>query len=330
MPPEVLAAYAEAEVFCGEEPVTVQVNENLLFAVSEALFLYNNECGEDLISVDSEIDKPDLIITDLSPLDIAPCDNPEISLPIFSQAYSLAYNLGESEGIILDAATVLAIYSGDITSWNAPEIVELNPDLQLPSTQIALHHISEPPLGVEDFFSWMERMSGAGNYSISENAVIQESFFDISQEIILEEGAIGIVPAPVAFENVLSVIDILNEEGNVVYNDATAYGAGATQVTWTETASAIEVTHESDKEIPLDAGSEEVVDPYQGVGWSYVLICGEGNLNLSTSAVARFLFRLDAQGTLDLYGITPLYEPLRLEAAEIAGRLLPQPEIPVE
>lgn len=330
LPPEVLASYAEAEIYCGENQVSVKVNENLFFPISEALYLYGSECGEDLILIDSDIENPDLIITDFSSKDVLPCENPEVSLPVFSQAYSLAYNLGESEGVLLDADTVLAIYSGEITNWNSPEIINLNPDLQLPDTQILVQHLSESPLGVEDFFAWMERMSGLMSYSITESATLQGSFSDVVQGIIFEEGSIGLVPAPLAFENVLSVAEIINNDGNVVYNDSTSYGAGATQVSWSESESKIEVTHDPNKEIPLDPGSEVVVDPYQGMGWSYVLVCGEGNLNLSTSAVARFLFRQDAQGTLDIYGITPLYEPLRLEAAEIAGRLLPQPDIPVD
>ncbi|MFM1864670.1 MAG: hypothetical protein RL677_450 [Actinomycetota bacterium] len=328
LPPEVLAAYAEAEIYCGEDPITVKVNENILFAVSEALYLYGSECGEESVLVDSELENPDIILTDLSATDVPVCESPQISLPVFSQAYGLAYNLEDIQGIALDSRTVLAIYSGEITMWDAPQIADLNPGIQLPSTEIKVKHISEPPQGVEDFFAWMERLSNTSGYFIGEQVAQSEDFFDLSQEILFEVGAISLLPIPLAFDNVLSAIEIVNEDGNVIYNDSTAFGAGATQVSWVEEDSSIKVTHDPLKDIPLDPGSEEIVAPYQGLGWSYLYVCGDGNLNLSTSAVARFLLRQDAQGTLDLYGITPLYEPLRLEAAELAGRLLPQPEIP--
>src|SRR6202795_755269 len=37
----------------------------------------------------------------------------------------------------LDGSTVASIYLGDITQWNDPKIVKLNPKLKLPSTAIA-------------------------------------------------------------------------------------------------------------------------------------------------------------------------------------------------
>jgi ABC-type phosphate transport system substrate-binding protein len=328
MPPEVLASYAEAETYCGEELVSVSVGEALLLGISEALMLYTSECGENSVIIDVDNKDADIIITDFSGSDIEVCQNPQMSLPLFSQAYSIGYNLGDTQGIALNAETVIGIFEGKITSWNSPQIVDTNLGIELPNTEIVIKQIGEPPMGIDDFFSWMKRMGGTDSITITENAVILDSFLDIAQEILLQEGAIGLIPVPVAFDNALSLIEIENEEGLIIYNDASAFASGATQVSWVEEGNTIEAVHDTTKEIPLDPGSEVIVDPYQGLGWSYLQVCGDGNLNLSTSAVARFLFRQDAQGSLDIYGYTPLYEPLRLEAAEIAGRLLPQPEIP--
>lgn len=49
---------------------------------------------------------------------------------------AVTYNLDGIDKLVLDAATLAAIFQGEITTWNDPKIAALNDGVTLPSTPI--------------------------------------------------------------------------------------------------------------------------------------------------------------------------------------------------
>lgn len=67
------------------------------------------------------------------------CGSGEVwHLPLLFGSIVLAFNVFGVDSLVLDAPTVAKIFSGKITSWDAPEIEDLNPNLPLPSQRIAV------------------------------------------------------------------------------------------------------------------------------------------------------------------------------------------------
>ena len=58
------------------------------------------------------------------------------SVPTAITPVGVAYNLGGIRGLKMDSATLSGIFSGSITTWDAPEIVSLNPGIDLPDLKI--------------------------------------------------------------------------------------------------------------------------------------------------------------------------------------------------
>lgn len=67
-----------------------------------------------------------------------------VFLPVSPQAITIVYNVpgfpDVPSGMKFDATTLHAVLSGNATHWNDPRIMELNPDLNLPSEPMAVVH----------------------------------------------------------------------------------------------------------------------------------------------------------------------------------------------
>src|SRR5947207_3063279 len=62
-----------------------------------------------------------------------------VQIPTVLGAITVSYNLsGVKSGMKLDGATIADIFLGKVKTWNAPEIKNLNPGLNLPSTNITV------------------------------------------------------------------------------------------------------------------------------------------------------------------------------------------------
>ncbi len=69
----------------------------------------------------------------------ARCEGSEpIEVPLWISPIAVVYNLPslDAEHINMSADTIAKIFSGQITKWNDPELVEQNPDIELPDADI--------------------------------------------------------------------------------------------------------------------------------------------------------------------------------------------------
>ncbi len=78
-------------------------------------------------------------------------------VPDIGYALSFEYNLTGTDGqqitnLVLNAPTIVGIFTGAITSWNDPTIVVLNPTVDLPATPVTAFYRSDPA-GENDILS---------------------------------------------------------------------------------------------------------------------------------------------------------------------------------
>ncbi|MBV9173753.1 MAG: phosphate ABC transporter substrate-binding protein PstS [Chloroflexi bacterium] len=84
---------------------------------------------------------------------LAAAENDVVHVPVTLGAVSVAYNLpGVNEGLKLSGDALAKIFLGTIKKWNDPAIAQLNPDVQLPNTDIAVVHRSDGS-GTTDIFT---------------------------------------------------------------------------------------------------------------------------------------------------------------------------------
>lgn len=64
-------------------------------------------------------------------------DGEALELPLYISPIAIVYNLDvDTEHVNLGAETLAKVFAGDITKWNDPEIVEANPDVEMPDMDI--------------------------------------------------------------------------------------------------------------------------------------------------------------------------------------------------
>jgi phosphate transport system substrate-binding protein len=89
--------------------------------------------------------------------------NPTLQMfPMVAGAEVIIYNIAEiTQGLTIDGATLAGIYAGDITRWNDPALVALNPDLPLPDQAINAVHRSDGSGTTEIFTRFLSKVSEA-------------------------------------------------------------------------------------------------------------------------------------------------------------------------
>lgn len=85
-------------------------------------------------------------------------------VPTVGGAVVAAYNVPELEGqssINLTGEVLANIFLGEVTTWNDPAIAELNPDVQLPESEITVVHRSDGSGTTEIFTTYLTGISQA-------------------------------------------------------------------------------------------------------------------------------------------------------------------------
>ena len=78
-----------------------------------------------------------------------------INIPAYISPITIAFNLPGIKELNLDAQTVAAIFSGEITSWQDEAIAKLNPDVQLPEVPLTVVVRSDDSGTTENFTEYL-------------------------------------------------------------------------------------------------------------------------------------------------------------------------------
>ncbi len=139
----------------------------------------------------------------------------------------------------LDGATVAAIYLGDISKWDDPQIKRLNPKLALPSTAIAPVYRSDGS-GTNFLFSdYLSKESPKFKSSIGANTSVQwpigigaKGNEGVANMTTQTDGAIGYVEYAYAKQNKMAYASLTNKAGTTVEPNAESFQAAAANADW--------------------------------------------------------------------------------------------------
>lgn len=84
-----------------------------------------------------------------------------IDLPIYISPIALIFNIDGVEKLNLDSTTIAKIFAGAITKWNDPKIIELNPNITMPSASITAVHRSDDSGTTKNFTDYLSKTAPA-------------------------------------------------------------------------------------------------------------------------------------------------------------------------
>ncbi len=151
-------------------------------------------------------------------------DWPIEHVPTVLGAVAIAYNApGLKTGLKLDGETLANIFLGNITKWNHPALTKLNPNIQLPATDILIVRRADGS-GTTAIFSdylskvsteWKQKM-GVGKTLRWQTGMGARGNDGITYMVKQTPGAIGYVELAYAITNKLNTVALKNQSGKYV------------------------------------------------------------------------------------------------------------------
>ncbi len=140
------------------------------------------------------------------------------------------------ENIILDADAIAGIYNVEITSWDDPAIAELNPDVDLPGTNLVAVHRSDGSGTTNIFTQYLD--DAASNWDLGFGTEVDWAAGTIggngnegvAAETQQQPGAVGYLSYAYAVENDISTAALINADGNVIEPTLDSISAGPSSI----------------------------------------------------------------------------------------------------
>ena len=342
LPPDVLAAQAEAQITCQTGETQVSVPESLTGSMDAVGLGLLGVCPEQtVLEVPSDQAAPVALVdktptqADIDAYASLSCPNGEVVVvPAFAYPVTIAYNVVGLEGVVMTPEIIAGILNGTITSWEDPLIAEANPDFDftlLP--ELAVMSVEAPQGSVEAMTTWLTQQAPEswtkGTVGTLEGTQVFPTEAEMIAEMTAIESSIAILPVFQAFNNVLATanLPVTLEDGSelvITADDVQLYkvGSGATNVATDEVTGSIfasPATGGVPVEGNFDLASSKIVlgegAPLVGwpvLGYAHLLVCNDPANPLGLS-FAQYLIRLAGQGALETFGLTPLPEPIRIQ-----------------
>jgi ABC-type phosphate transport system substrate-binding protein len=342
LPPDVLAAQAEAQIVCQTGETQVSVPETLLGSMDAVGLGLGGVCPEQTVLEVPVGEAAPVALVDKTPtqadidaFEATSCPvGDTIVIPAFAYPVTLAYNVIGLEGVVMTPEIVAGILTGTITSWEDPAILAANEGFDftlLP--EFTVMSVETLQGSVEAMTAWLAQEAPdawtAGTVGVLEGTQTFPTATDMIAEMLAIESSIAVLPVYQAFNNVLPManLPVTLEDGSelvITSDDVQLYkvGSGATTITTDETTGSIfasPATGGVPVEGNFDLASSKIVlgegAPLVGwpvLGYAHLLVCNDPADPLGLS-FAQYLVRLAGQGALETYGVTPLPEPIRIQ-----------------
>ncbi|HEY3932579.1 MAG TPA: phosphate ABC transporter substrate-binding protein PstS [Verrucomicrobiae bacterium] len=149
-----------------------------------------------------------------------------LHIPIVAGGVAIIYNLPGSPKLKLDGDTLAGIYLGNITKWNDPKIVALNPGVDLPDLPIVTVHRSEGSGTTFIFTDYLSSVNSAWADSVGKGASVKwpigigsmgaKGSEGVAGQVKQIPGAIGYAELAYADQNKMSYADMKNSSGNFI------------------------------------------------------------------------------------------------------------------
>jgi phosphate transport system substrate-binding protein len=138
------------------------------------------------------------------------------------------------DSLVLDADTIAGIYLTEIQSWDDPAIAELNPDVELPGTQLIPVHRSDGS-GTTYIFTtflddeneqWASEIGNGSEVDWPAGTIGGNGNEGVAAETQQQPGAVGYLSIAYAIENDIPMVSVVNADGNAVYPTVESVTAG--------------------------------------------------------------------------------------------------------
>lgn len=322
MPPEALAALAEASFTCIDGSVETSFSEE----VSDgAQFLADNltlNCPGMTMMLAPE-SEGQVLATSSKPASVAASGYAAVPYAVESGVFVITSSAGAAAAFSPD--TIQGILDGSITDWSDPKVAADNGGVSPLAGPITLITKAQAE-AVDALKVWFEYYA---------NKPLVESFDTRSKVSLtdyqnLPEGSIAFMPGAVFTQ--LSNIAMVTPMPASLLVDTEKFPTGATpdmmsiqsaasQWKVTKSEKSVKVAINFDAKALPPAGFDEAPAPYQIIYPVNLYLVGEDNL--AARAVARYLLRQDSQGSLTLVAGLPV--AVRAESLAFVSKGLPTP-----
>jgi phosphate transport system substrate-binding protein len=147
-----------------------------------------------------------------------------LHLPTIAGAVAVTYNLPGSPKLKLDGAAIAAIFQGKIEKWNDKRIVELNPGVNLPDTDVVVVHRSDGSGTSYIFTDYLSSVSKDWKNQVGCNTSVKwpvglgaKGSEGVAGQVKQMPGTIGYVELAYAHQNTLPVAEIKNAAGAFIF-----------------------------------------------------------------------------------------------------------------
>ena len=146
-----------------------------------------------------------------------------LHIPTVAGAVVVTYNLPEASQLKLDGATVAAIFLGKITKWNDPHLKQLNPEVNLPATDLVVVHRSDGSGTSYIFTDFLSSVSPEWEKQVGRNTSVRwptglgaKGNEGVAGQVKQLPGTIGYVELAYAHQNKLPFATIKNSSGEFI------------------------------------------------------------------------------------------------------------------
>ena len=148
-----------------------------------------------------------------------------LHFPIVAGGVAIMYNLPGNPKLKLDGDTIAGIYLGNITKWNDPKIVALNPGVSLPDLQIVPVHRTEGSGTTFIFTDYLSSVNPAWADSAKKGVSVSwpagiglgaKGSEGVAGQVKQTSGAIGYGELAYADQNKITYADVKNSSGNFI------------------------------------------------------------------------------------------------------------------
>jgi len=346
LPPDVLAARAEAQIECGTGNVDIETPAEFSGAMSTVGDALGSVCPDQTVTEVAVGSKAPVALIGQAPspeellafkTQSCPTDK-VIAIPAFAYPVTIAYSVIGLEGLVFTPQAAAGVLSGRVTSWEDPLIADANPDFDLTGLPpLSLVSVDAPSGAVSAMTTWISQQDAAAwpdgpvsTLKAGKKFADQDAMLAEMQAV---EGSLAVLPIFTAVNNNIASANLpvkgtdLNGQDVdtvVTADDVQLYkvGSGATNVTTTPEGDilASAATGGLPVEGNFDLASSKIVlgDGAGLAGWpvegyAHLLICDSGSSTALPLLYAQYLVRLAGQGALEAFGLTPMPEPIRVK-----------------
>ncbi len=145
-----------------------------------------------------------------------------LTIPDSIGGITIAYNIpGIDKGLKLTGPVIAQIFMGNITSWNDPAIVSLNPGVNLPSQKIIVAHRSDGSGTTYAFTDYLSKISPDWKAKVGQGKSVPwpvgtggQGNAGVASIVKSTQYAIGYIELAYAFQNKMTYAFVQNADGN--------------------------------------------------------------------------------------------------------------------